>query len=85
MFEFEINSGIPISEIISYFSDQASSMNLREKSFCGDGWEVRLVMLPDAIHHSIIIPRTAIRFTGEKESCEELIASYRKTFMRGGA
>lgn len=85
MFEYEINSGIPAEEILSYFTDAALRCNKVEKVFYGDGWEVRLFVLPDAIHRSIVIPRTMIRFRGEEVQCEFLIHSFRKTFMRGGA
>ncbi len=85
MFEYEINSGIPEEELRSYFMNAALSYNEDERIFYGDGWEVRLLALPDAIHRSIIIPRTMIRFRGEKVICEFLIHSFRKAFMRGGA
>jgi hypothetical protein len=85
MFEYEINSGIPEAEILSYFSDAALRCKKIERIFFGDGWEVRLLVLPYAIHRSIIIPRTLIQFRGEKAKCESLIHSFRKAFMRGGA
>ena len=85
MFEYEINSGIPAIEIFSYFTEAALRCNKIEQIFYGDGWEVRLFVLPDAIHYSIVIPRTMIRFRGEKKNCERLIESYRRAFMRGGA
>lgn len=85
MFEYKINSGIPEEELRLYFMDAALSYNEDERIFYGDGWEVRLFVLPDAIHRSIIIPRTMIRFRGEEVKCESLIHSFRKAFMRGGA
>lgn len=85
MFEYEINSGISEEELRLYFMDAALSYKETERIFYGDGWEVRLLALPDAIHRSIIIPRTLIRFRGEKVKCESLIFFFRKAFMRGGA
>ncbi|BES65047.1 hypothetical protein SANA_14860 [Gottschalkiaceae bacterium SANA] len=85
MFEYEITSGIPKTEIFSYFSEAALRCNKNEQVFYGDGWEVRLFAMPDAIHCSIIMPRTLIQFRGGKKECEALIHSYRRAFMRGGA
>jgi hypothetical protein len=85
MFEYEINSGIPVAEIFSYFSEAALRCNETEQAFYGDGWEVRLLVMPDVIHCSIIMPRTLIQFRGGKVECEALIHSYRRAFMRGGA
>lgn len=85
MFEYEINSGIPRQELCLYFKDEALSYHEDEQIYYGDGWEVRLLVLPDAIHRSIIIPRTLIQFRGEKVKCEMFIHSYRRAFMRGGA
>lgn len=85
MFQYQIDSGISSEEIIAYFLRVSTTFHKEKLIFYGDGWKVRLTMMPDAIHRSIIIPRTNIEFSGNREKCEMLIASYRKTFMRGGA
>jgi hypothetical protein len=84
MFEYKINSGIPAYEITEFFQALAVTSDEKKRIFVGDGWEVRLVELPDDIHRSIIIPRTMVIFRGEQDPCEKLIEIYRKTLMRGG-
>lgn len=85
MVTYKINSGFSIEELTPYFMRAATTFHKEKLEFYGDGWEVRLIEMPDAIHHSIVLPRTRIEFRGSRESCDALIASYRKAFMRGGA
>jgi|GEM_PF-3330514 len=85
MFTYRIDSGFSLDELIPYFIRMATTFHKEELEFYGDGWEVRLIEKPDAIHHSIILPRTLIEFSGKEEACQRLIESYRKAFMRGGA
>lgn len=82
-YNYEILSGIPTKEIITYFSRLASS-NEKYKYY-GDGWIVELLMLEPVVHHKIILPQTKIVFKGSKSKCQIIIEQYRKAFMRGGA
>ncbi len=85
MFAYEINSGFSMDELIPYFMRVATTFHREKREFYGDGWKVRLIQMPDAIHHSIVLPSTRIEFFGEKDACAKVIDAYRKAFMRGGA
>ena len=85
MCTYDIYSGTPAKEIIISFTRLEAAVHREKNKFYGDGWEVRLTLMPDSIHRSIIIPRTIIEFSGDRKKCEALIVSYRRAFMRGGA
>lgn len=83
MWTYEIISAIPLEEIESYFS----RVSLKEgpHRYEHDGWIVVLYPLEHKKHGMIVLPQTRIEFTGDEAICKEVIAAYRKAFMRGGA
>ncbi len=82
-YNYEIQSGIEPEELQEYFSSIANEVKCMTH-FEGEGWVVEIDLLPNRVHHSIQIPSTRIRFSGDQNICEKLIYTFRKKFMRGG-
>ncbi|MBF4692907.1 hypothetical protein [Fusibacter ferrireducens] len=84
-YEVIIDSGILIKYIQAYF--RKISLELTPLHYKGLQWEVILTPIfqdSNKITRSVYIPRTEIRFIGEREAVEEVVHAYRLEFLSAG-
>lgn len=84
-YQVVIDSGIPIKYIQDYF--KLTSEEVTPHHYRGSNWE--LILMPKSLEPnthkvSIYIPRTEMRFIGEKTEVDQVVTAYRLEFLSAG-
>ncbi len=84
-YQVVIDSGIPIKYIQDYF--RLTSEEVTPHHYRGSNWE--LILMPQSLEPkgrkvSLYIPRTQMRFIGEKTEVDQVVTAYRLEFLSAG-
>lgn len=81
--ELQIDSGIELKRIKTYFKEEMKLVEKEENVYFMDNCKIILENMPNK-HGLLKLPRTLVRFVGEEEICKQQQHLFRMRFLSAG-